>query len=66
MSPEVVITVSGACVFIFSVFCGETLSKERACDVSCQVNLRTKHRDPPPKKGACGVILPRNIRRQLT
>ena len=50
MSPEVVITVSGACVFIFSVFCGETLSKERACGVSCQVNLWTKHRDPPPQR----------------
>ena len=47
MPPE----VYGASVFIFSVFCEETLSKERACGVSCQVNLRIKHRDPVPKEG---------------
>ena len=56
-------TVSGACVFIFSVLCEETLSGDGHVVLSECVDQA--QRTPSQKKGAGGVFLPQYKRRQL-
>ena len=51
------------CIYIFSVWWRNPFGRK---GMWCKVNMWTSHSKPcSPKNGACGVFLPRHIRRQL-